>query len=29
LADAQLKDVGLTRQQADLEARLPFWQLLR
>ncbi len=29
MTDEQLKDVGLTRRQADLEARLPFWQVLR
>lgn len=29
MSDEQLKDVGLTRQQAEREARLPVWQLLR
>ncbi|WP_375138186.1 DUF1127 domain-containing protein [Stutzerimonas azotifigens] len=29
MTDDQLKDVGLTRQQAEREATLPFWQLLR
>ncbi len=29
MTDEQLKDVGLTRQQAEREATLPFWQLLR
>ncbi|TLX59636.1 hypothetical protein DN826_02260 [Stutzerimonas nosocomialis] len=29
MTDEQLKDVGLTRRQAEREARLPLWQLLR
>jgi len=27
LSDAQLRDIGLSREQAQREARLPFWKL--
>lgn len=27
LSDAQLRDIGLTREQASQEASLPFWKL--
>lgn len=27
LSDAQLRDIGLSRQQATREASLPFWKL--
>lgn len=27
LSDAQLRDIGLSREQARREARLPFWKL--
>lgn len=27
LTDAQLRDIGLSREQAQREARLPFWKL--
>ena len=27
LSDAQLRDIGLSRDQADREASLPFWKL--
>ena len=27
LSDAQLKDIGLSREQAKAEAHLPFWRL--
>lgn len=27
LSDAQLRDIGLSRQQAKREATLPFWKL--
>ncbi|WP_454256542.1 DUF1127 domain-containing protein [Pseudomonas sp. Marseille-Q8238] len=29
LSDSQLRDIGLTREQAQAEAQMPFWRLWR
>lgn len=29
LSDSQLRDIGLSREQAQTEAQLPFWRLWR